>query len=52
MCELGADWVLPDNTELIKVTAATLGPKWLLKCDNNGSDIVTVPDWIEYPVTW
>jgi len=38
---------VPDDTELIKVPAATLSPERLCKGDENAGDVVTIPVNIE-----
>ena len=38
---------VPNDSELIKVPAASLGAEGLLKADHDGRDVIAVPSWPE-----
>ena len=41
---------VPDDSELVKVSASSLGPERLLEADDHGGDVVAVPRWTEQHV--
>ena len=34
---------ISDNSELVKVSSATLGSEWFLECDGDAGDMISVP---------